>query len=298
MEPMARACEHRLGRRVYRRGVSVAGQAVSCCPGLYSGARNGRAAFLVLPCVRALARAGCRSGRDKLRRQSSPNSGALPLGYHRFTLEANGQTASCFLLSAPVRAYEPPGNAKGCEWGVFLPLYALHSQRSWGAGDFSDLETLTDWVTKLGGGMVATLPLLAAFLDEPFEPGPYSPASRLFWNEFYLDVFHIPEFRDCPAAQSLVQSPQFLREVHELRTAPPLVDYRRQMVLKRRVLEELARLFFARPTQRMDALRKFCGDSPTRRGLCTLPGRGRAPPRSLAGLAGSTAGRRVARRRL
>jgi 4-alpha-glucanotransferase len=28
---------------------------------------------------------------------------------------------------------------------------------------------------------------LAAFLDTPFEPSPYSPASRLFWNEFYVD---------------------------------------------------------------------------------------------------------------
>jgi 4-alpha-glucanotransferase len=187
--------------------------------------------------------------------------GALPLGYHRFTLEGNGQTANCLLLSAPVRAYEPPGGSKGCDWGVFLPLYALHSERSWGAGDFSDLEALTDWVTKLGGGMVATLPLLAAFLDEPFEPGPYSPASRLFWNEFYLDVFRIPEFRDCPAAQTLLHSPHFHREVHELKSAP-LVDYRRQMALKRRVLEELARAFFAKPTSRMDALRNFLTTHP------------------------------------
>ena len=50
-----------------------------------------------------------------------------------------------------MRAYEPAGRSKKCAWGVFLPLYALHSERSWGAGDFSDLEALTDWVTKLGG---------------------------------------------------------------------------------------------------------------------------------------------------
>src|SRR5438067_922738 len=103
-----------------------------------------------------------------------------------------------------------------------------------GAGDFADLEALTDWVTKLGGGMVATLPLLAAFLDEPFEPGPYSPASRLFWNEFYLDVPGIPELRQCPTAQALLQKPEFLQDVRELRAAP-LVDYHRQMTLKRRV---------------------------------------------------------------
>jgi 4-alpha-glucanotransferase len=187
--------------------------------------------------------------------------GPLPLGYHRFTLEVAGKTVSCLLLSAPTRAYEPPGGSKRCEWGVFLPLYALYSERSWGAGDFSDLEALTDWVTQLGGGMVATLPLLAAFLDEPFEPGPYSPASRLFWNEFYLDIFRIPELRNCPAAQALLQSTPFLNEVRELQAAP-LVDYRRQMTLKRRVLEELAQAFFARPSERTDSFHRFLATHP------------------------------------
>src|SRR5437588_2579528 len=153
--------------------------------------------------------------------------GPLPLGYHRFTLEAGGNRATSLLLSAPLRAYAPMGRGGGCDRGVFLPLYALYSERSWGAGDFADLEALTDWGTQLGGGMVATLPLLAAFLDEPFEPGPYSPASRLFWNEFYLDVPGIPELRHCPTAQALLQKPEFLQEVRELRAAP-LVDYHRQ----------------------------------------------------------------------
>jgi 4-alpha-glucanotransferase len=187
--------------------------------------------------------------------------GPLPLGYHRLTLEVAGKAVSSLLLSAPLRAYEPAGGRKECDWGVFLPLYALHSERSWGAGDFADLEALTDWVTKLGGGMVATLPLLAAFLDEPFEPGPYSPASRLFWNEFYLDLLGIPELRQCPTAQALLQAPEVLREVRELQAAP-LVDYRRQMALKRRVLEELARTFFAQPSERTQALHSFLAAHP------------------------------------
>ena len=33
--------------------------------------------------------------------------------------------------------------------------------------------------------MIATLPLYATFLDEPFDPSPYSPISRLHWNEAY-----------------------------------------------------------------------------------------------------------------
>jgi 4-alpha-glucanotransferase len=187
--------------------------------------------------------------------------GTLPFGYHRFSVEVGNKTATSLLLSVPLRAYEPKRPSKRCDWGVFLPLYALHTERSWGAGDFSSLEALTDWVTKLGGGMVATLPLLAAFLDEPFEPGPYSPASRLFWNEFYLDVFRIPELRQCPRAQELIKSPEFAQEVSALRAAP-LVDYRRQMALKRRVLEELARTFFSRPSARSDSLRDFLAAHP------------------------------------
>jgi 4-alpha-glucanotransferase len=187
--------------------------------------------------------------------------GPVPSGYHCFTLEAAGKTATTLLLAAPVRAYAPAGASKKCDWGIFLPLYALHSERSWGAGDFSDLEALTEWVAKLGGGMVATLPLLAAFLDEPFEPGPYSPASRLFWNEFYLDVLRIPELRRCPSAQAMLQSSPFLQEVRELKSEP-LVDYHRQMALKRRVLEELARVFFAQPSERMETLNHFRADHP------------------------------------
>ena len=61
--------------------------------------------------------------------------------------------------------------------------------------------------------MVGTLPLLATFLDEPFEPSPYAPASRLFWNELYLDPRRLPEMEDCPAARRLIESPEFQREV-------------------------------------------------------------------------------------
>ncbi len=142
--------------------------------------------------------------------------GNLPLGYHHLEMEAAGQLVKSMILAAPERAYQPPSQAGG-SWGVFAPLYAIHSQRSWGSGDFGDLEQLADWTKSLGGGMVATLPLLAAFLDEPFEPGPYSPASRLFWNEFYLDIERIPELAGCPKAKAILSSEAFLKERNELR---------------------------------------------------------------------------------
>jgi 4-alpha-glucanotransferase len=182
----------------------------------------------------------------------------LPAGYHRLTVQLPSGEAEGLVVSAPVRSYE---NATSKTWGVFLPLYAARSARNWGAGDFTDLENLIGWTQERGGGLVGTLPLLAAFLDEPFEPSPYSPASRLFWNELYLDVERVPELRTCPAAQTLLQSADFRRECTELRAAP-LVDYRRLMPLKRRVLEELARSLFAKPSARLDELRRWSADHP------------------------------------
>jgi 4-alpha-glucanotransferase len=166
----------------------------------------------------------------------------LPTGYHELRIEAGGRAEETLILSAPSRTWTEERPL----WGVFLPLYALQTRRSWGAGDLSDLEALSEWVAGLGGGVVATLPMLAAFLDEPFEPSPYAPASRLFWNELYLDPRRLPELEESPAARRLLESPDFQHEIEVLRAAPQ-VDYARLMALKRRVLEELAHRFFARP---------------------------------------------------
>lgn len=170
-----------------------------------------------------------------------PLPGPLSLGYHRLLVEYGGTTSECLLICAPIRAFGPYGRAQKKVWGVFAPPYGLHSAGSWGAGNFSDLERLLTWVHGLGGDVVATLPFLPAFLDEPYDPSPYSPASRLFWNEFYIDVERAPELQSAPAAQAIINSPEFQAEVAALRQEP-LVDYRREMALKRKVLKELARV--------------------------------------------------------
>jgi len=180
----------------------------------------------------------------------------LPLGYHRLTIELGSARVASLIISAPTHAYALPEGTK--LWGVFLPLYALRTQRSLGSGTFADLHALTTWVNGLGGSVVATLPMLAAFLDEPFEPSPYAPASRLFWNEFYLDMMGAPEFASCPAAQALLKSAPVAAEVDALRQAP-LVDYRREMALKRRVLVELAKTAREQPpaSPELEAYAKF-----------------------------------------
>ncbi len=187
----------------------------------------------------------------------------LPWGYHRFALELPACSCETLVISAPRQVYTLLSAGAGRIWGAFLPLYALTSERSWGAGNFTDLENLCRWVQALGGGMVGTLPLLAAFLDEPFDPSPYAPVSRLFWNEFYLDVARVPELEGSWEARKVLGSPEFQREIRELRDAP-LVDYRRGMAARRRVLEHLARSFFSGGSagRRRAELRRWAAEHP------------------------------------
>ncbi|MDP3062268.1 MAG: 4-alpha-glucanotransferase [Chloroflexota bacterium] len=185
--------------------------------------------------------------------------GGLPAGYHRLALELEGRRWEALLIAAPSRAYSPPDGDSS--WGVFLPLYALHSKDSWGCGDLSNLDSLSRWAGGLGASTIATLPLLAAFLDEPFEPSPYMPVSRLFWNELYVNIASVPEFQRCEAARAMVDSPDFQAELASLRAAP-LVDYRRAMALKRHVLEELARCFYDGAGERQPDFQRFLKDSP------------------------------------
>jgi 4-alpha-glucanotransferase len=60
------------------------------------------------------------------------------------------------------------------------------------SGDYTDLRRIAEWAGGLGADFVSTLPLLDTFLEAPFEPSPYSPASRLFWNELFVDVDGVP----------------------------------------------------------------------------------------------------------
>lgn len=181
----------------------------------------------------------------------------LAPGYHRLQVQTREGVFDSLVISAPPRAYVRPEKT----WGVFVPLYALHSRASWGAGDFSDLGAFQKWVAQLGGRAVATLPFLAAFLEEPIEISPYMPASRLYWNEFYVDPRKAPEFQECAAAQSLANSSQRQQEIEALQHSP-LVDFPRLMALKRPVIEAMAQWFAASRSGRHAAFEDYVRSHP------------------------------------
>ena len=111
---------------------------------------------------------------------------SLPPGYHNLTVEHADRTEACTVIAAPEHAWRR--SESGRSWGVGAHLSALRSARSRSLGDFSDLESVCRWVGSHGGDLVTLLPLLPTFNQSPAEPSPYSPVSRLFWNELVLDL--------------------------------------------------------------------------------------------------------------
>lgn len=177
----------------------------------------------------------------------------LPLGYHRLALEHGGQRHEALIIAAPRRALLPEGRY----WGAFLPLYSLHSERGPGWGDTTDLVRLIEWVESKGGALVGTTPLLANFLDDnPFVPSPYAPASRLFWNELFVDETALPEFAACERARAFAASPEAQAERASLRAADR-VEYRRSMAFRRKTLEMLAEQLLASDSPRRRAFEAY-----------------------------------------
>lgn len=183
----------------------------------------------------------------------------LPIGVHVLTLQSGNEPVRINVLSAPKHSYG--GNRDNDRTlGLFLPLYALRSQDDHGIGDLDDLNRLCEWAGSLGVRYLGTLPLLASFLDQPFEPSPYAPVSRLFWNELFCDLCAAEELSIAPAARRLIESDAFAAEAAALRSGQ-LVDYRRAARLTRQVLELLTEAAYASDGARRD-LESFIADQP------------------------------------
>jgi 4-alpha-glucanotransferase len=113
----------------------------------------------------------------------------LPVGCHRVAGSGPGGDESTTLVVPPPTMPYDPGLAGGV--GLFVPVYAL-----WEANaplpSFGQLGALVARAPRIGVDVVMTLPLYAGFFDEPFDPSPYSPVSRLHWNELYINDASLP----------------------------------------------------------------------------------------------------------
>lgn len=113
----------------------------------------------------------------------------LPIGCHTLVVESGTHVEECTVVVPPATM---PGLAVDRAWSsLFLPAYALW-ERDDPLPSYGHLRRAAAALGERGIDMLATLPMYATFLDEPFDPSPYSPISRLHWNEAYISDAVLP----------------------------------------------------------------------------------------------------------
>lgn len=117
--------------------------------------------------------------------------------------------------AAETSCYLPSWLSESPAWGITGQLYELRSARSWGIGDFADLEALCRIAARRGADFVGLTPLHAPFLADPERCSPFSPSNRRFLNPLYIAVDRVAGFD--PAKHR----PQALDRLQE----SELVDY-------------------------------------------------------------------------
>jgi 4-alpha-glucanotransferase len=171
-------------------------------------------------------------------------------GYHelRLTLTARGATpvtATQALIVTPPRCPLPRERlGKRSVFGLLANLYAVESDRNWGAGDLGDLATLVDFAGSIGAAFVGVNPL-HALRNTRREISPYSPVSRLYRNPLYLDVDAIPELAESPTLARRVAGGAMQMTLARLRGGDR-VDYAAVMAAKQPIITALHRVFAAR----------------------------------------------------
>lgn len=148
---------------------------------------------------------------------------SMPFGAHELRWELGDAEGELLLLVPPTI----PSPRAGRSVGIFAPLYALRDEASPDLGDLGTLARLATRARVHGARFVGTLPLLATYLREGFDPSPYAPVSHRFWNELYVDLGALPE----AAGRTLPREP--LGE-------GPLVDHRAAYERRRSLLDEFA----------------------------------------------------------
>jgi 4-alpha-glucanotransferase len=179
-----------------------------------------------------------RNGTARIRLHASP-----PIGYHRLRLHLDGHgTATQWRIVVPDHACtvrELIGRSRA--FGFVANLYSVRSAQNWGAGDFGDLRTLVELCAAAGGDFVGLNPL-HALRNRGHDISPYSPISRLFRNPLYLDIASVPELRDSPEAQAMLDSAPVREALAQLR-GRDRVDYAAVARLKQAVLDLLFATF-------------------------------------------------------
>jgi 4-alpha-glucanotransferase len=182
----------------------------------------------------------------------------IPLGYHQLVLRtAHLESAPSHFIVCPSCAYQPPWLASGRAAGIAISLYGVRSPRNWGCGDVTDLKAVIDWaVDEAGAGFISLNPLHNIPNRQPYNTSPYLPNTVFYRNPIYLDLEQMEDFRSCPLALKLLNSPGVRRELSALRSTE-FVEYERVYKLKVRFLKLVFRNFLSQRKRNTERARQF-----------------------------------------
>jgi hypothetical protein len=149
------------------------------------------------------------------------------------------------LIITPDTCHLPPEPGTCNTWGLSVNLYSLQSKRSWGIGDFKDLEIIVNMMGGLKGDFIGLNPLHAIPNTYPYGISPYSPISRLYKNFIYLDVEGIPEVTASDEIREFIKREAFRKKIRKLRKSVR-IDYESAAQLKEQILKRAFELFYER----------------------------------------------------
>jgi len=175
---------------------------------------------------------------------------ALPAGYHEIILSSMTQRLHVMLIAAPMTAYQP-------EWcfenrklgGLSVQVYSLQSDRNWGVGDFSDLQTVALNAASQGIDFLVLNPLHLLDARYPESCSPYSPMDRRFLNPIYIDPSPVEDYYDNVDLVAYVNQESIQQQLGELRQLTN-VDYTAVSSLKYHLYDGMYRHF---KTHHLDA---------------------------------------------
>lgn len=166
----------------------------------------------------------------------------LSLGYYEVELMEDGveePLGTGRLIVAPNSCYKQPALLEGKKlWGPSIQLYSVKTKRSWGIGDFTDLNYLVEKMADNGADFIGLNPIHALYPNNPDMCSPYSPSSRRWLNVIYIDVESVDGFKSNTEVQTIVNSSEFNAQLIELRNTSH-VNYHEVMALKLKVLKPL-----------------------------------------------------------
>ncbi len=120
--------------------------------------------------------------------------------------------------------------------GVAIPVFSLRSKRSFGVGEFSDLELLVDWARKSGIKLVQILPVNDTSANHNWQDSyPYATISAFALHPLYLNL-------EKAAGRKYAGLFKPLREKQKELNKLPEVDYEQVMKIKLLAVRELYEL--------------------------------------------------------